>query len=75
MKFPFSFCVGGSAERAEQVVRRLANLSDGAGLLQECEACTEHLSPGVVVCGRVSGQSDGAQRNQIRVPKRDNFFF
>lgn len=51
--------------------RHLANLGDGAGLLPDREASTEHLSPGVVLRGGVGGQSDRAQSNQIRVPERD----
>lgn len=49
----------------------LANLGDSAGLFPDCEASTEHLSPGVVLSGRVGGQSDRTQSNQIWVPERD----
>lgn len=50
---------------------RLANLGDNTGLFPDCEASTEHLSPRVVLSGRVSGQSDRTQSDQIRVPERD----
>lgn len=49
----------------------LANLCDSAGHFPDCEASTEHLSPGVVLSGRVSGQSDRTQSNQIWVAERD----
>lgn len=48
----------------------LANLGDSTGLFPDCEASTEHLSPGEVLSGRVGGQSDRTQSNQIRVPER-----
>lgn len=47
-----------------------ANLGDGSGLFQDCEAGTEHLSPGIVFSGRVSWQSDRAQSYQVRIPER-----
>ena len=50
---------------------RLANLGDNTGLFPDCEASTEHLSPRVVLSGRVSGQSDRTQSDQIWVPERN----
>lgn len=49
----------------------VANLGDSAGFLPNCEAGTEHLSSGIIFSGRVGGQSDRTQSNQIWVPGRD----
>lgn len=49
----------------------LANLGNRTGLFPDCEASTEHLSPRVLFRGRVSGQSDWTQSDQIRVSEMD----
>lgn len=46
----------------------VGDLGDSTGLFPDCEASAQHLSPGVVLSGRVSGQSDRAQSDQIWVP-------
>lgn len=49
----------------------LANLGDDTGLLQDGEASTENLAPGVVLTRRVGGQSDWTESNQVWIPERD----
>lgn len=47
---------------------RAGYLSAAGRLLPDAEARAEHLTPGVILSGRVSGQGNGAQGHNIRVP-------
>ena len=48
-----------------------AHLGDCTGLRPDSETSTKHLSPGIVLSGRVGGPGDRAQGNLVRVPERD----